>query len=332
MTSPVSLTLTEAAALCEAALAANKTAPKTAALVASALVRAEADGQGGHGLSRVAAYAGQARSGKVDGFAEPIADKPHSAMITVDARFGFAFPALSLAIAELTATAAETGIACAAIKNSHHAGVLGHHVETLAENGFAAIMVANAPKSIPPFGGDSPLYGTNPIAFAAPAPGRAPIVVDVALSRSARGKVMAAAKTGAPIPPGVALDEHGQPTTDAKAALKGSMLPIGDAKGAALALMVEVLAGALAGPHLSFESTDFFAAEGAPPALGQFLIAIKTDAPAIGGVGRILSALTAQEGARPPGDRRFAARENAAQNGLSVPKVIFDEITALAGA
>ncbi len=326
----VSLTLDEAQALSEAALVRNQTAPETARLVAKALVDAEADGQTGHGLARVAAYAAQAKSGKVDGFATSTVVRTQQSRFDVDARHGFAYPAMALARAEIAGAARETGIASAAIRNSHHCGVLGHQVEALADEGLVALMFANAPKSIAPTGGDGPLYGTNPIAFATPVEGRPPIVIDLALSRVARGKVMAASKTNSPIPPEWALDAHGEPTTDPHAALKGSMLPIGGAKGAALALMVEVFAGAMAGPNLSFESTDFFAAEGEPPALGQFMIAFAIDEAATAGVARILEAIAAQDGARPPGDRRIAAREASQREGLRVPRVLIDEIKALA--
>lgn len=329
-TSTAVLGLGEALELSQAAFRAHRTAPDTARIVAQALVAAEADGQSGHGLARVAAYAAQAQSGKVDGFARPTATRLRASRIEVDARLGFAYPALELARKELVEAARETGLAGAAVKNSHHCGVLGHQVEALAEEGLVALMVANTPKAMAPTGGGRPLYGTNPIAFATPAEGRAPIVIDLALSRVARGKIMAAAKTGHSIPDDWAIDADGAPTTDPQAALGGAMLPIGGAKGAALAFIVEVLAGALAGPNLSFEGGDFFAADGEKPAYGQLIIALAPDRSALAGVGRLLEAIAAQDGARPPGDRRLSARERARRDGLTVPKVLIDEIKAMA--
>ncbi|MEO0822501.1 MAG: Ldh family oxidoreductase, partial [Pseudomonadota bacterium] len=218
------LTLDAAHALVTDALVASRTAPWAARPVADALVGAEAEGQAGHGLSRVASYAAQARSGKVDGFAEPALARPRPGFVAVDAAHGFAYPALALARGALAEAARENGIACAAVRRSHHCGALGQQVEALAEAGLIALMVANTPKAMAPWGGRAALFGTNPIAFAAPRAGAPALVIDLSLSRVARGKVMAAAKTGAAIPEGWALDPEGRPTTDPAAALAGTML------------------------------------------------------------------------------------------------------------
>ena len=312
---------------------AHKTAPETAARVARALTQAQIDGQGGHGFSRVATYAGQAASGRVDGFAFPELDWPRQAYGVLEARNGFAFPALDLAVAGLADRVKDTGIAAVAIRHSNHAGVLGHTVEDLASRGLVAIMMATTPVAMAPWGGAQGVYGTNPIGFAAPNGDAAPVVVDLSLSEVARGKIMAASKTGDPIPEGWALDANGHPTTDATAALQGTMVPTGGAKGAALALMVEVLAGALAGPALSVEATSFFATDGPPSGVGQFLMAIDPGAGQEAGPGRILDILRSievQEGARLPGSRRLMARASVTKSQtLEVPDAIWAEISAL---
>ena len=120
-------------------------------------------------------------------------------------------------------------------------------LEALAEAGMMAMMFANAPAAMAPWGGNRAVFGTDPVAFACPLQGRAPIVVDLSLSKVARGNIVTAKQRGEKIPEGWALDEHGKPTTDPDAALRGTMQPMGDAKGTALALMVELLAGALIG-------------------------------------------------------------------------------------
>ncbi|MFV0513810.1 MAG: Ldh family oxidoreductase [Jhaorihella sp.] len=303
---------------------------------ARALVAAEIDGQGGHGFSRVAAYAAQLRSGKVDGAASPVASR-RGARIDIDACDGFAFPAIDLAIGDLVEVAAETGVAMAAIRRSHHCGQLGAHVERLAEAGLAALMVANSPRAMAPWGGKDALFGTNPIAFAAPRPSAPPLIIDLSLSKVARGKVMAASKAGVQIPEGWALDSEGNPTTDPSAALKGTMVPAGDAKGSALALMVEILAATLTGANHSNEATSFFDAEGAPPGVGQLILAFDTGAVAGPGfgprLGALLSAITAQEGTRLPGDSRLARREAAERmGGVRVPAHLMAEIKAMAGS
>jgi (2R)-3-sulfolactate dehydrogenase (NADP+) len=327
------VSLAEAEELVAAALVASNVARANALHVARALVAAEADGQTGHGMSRVESYAGQARSGKVDGHALPRLTRPRPGLLLVDAANGFAYPAIAEAVAALQPVARDLGIAGAAIRNSHHSGALGHHVETLAEAGLIGLMVSNTPKAMAAWGGRTPLFGTNPIAFAAPRPEGPPLVVDLSLSRVARGKIMAAKKIGATIPEGWALDSQGNPTTDADEALQGAMLPAGEAKGAALALMVEVLAGVVAGPHLSFEASSFFDADGPPPAVGQFVIAI--DGLAAGPeyslrIERLFTEIVGDPGARLPGERRLAARRRAQREGLRVADAVLTEIRTLA--
>src|SRR5215211_6894264 len=120
------LTILEAEALVVRALLRCRTSERNAAIVARALVAAEADGLKGHGLSRVASYAGQAKVGKVDGFATPTSTRPKPAVLAVDAAHGFAYPALDHAVAELPAIASAQGVAVAAIRRSHHCGAAGH--------------------------------------------------------------------------------------------------------------------------------------------------------------------------------------------------------------
>lgn len=301
--------------------------------MAKALVAAEADGHRGHGLSRVAAYAAQARSGKVDGFAKPAAESRAAALVAVDAGNGFAYPAIDVAVAELTTRAPETGVAAATVFRSHHAGQLGAHVERLAEKGLVALMFTNTPKAMAPWGGTEPLLGTNPIAFAAPRRDEPPLVIDLSLSKVARGRVMAAAKAGEGIPEGWALDAGGNPTTDPKAALVGSMLPAGGAKGAALALAVEVLAATLTGANHSRDASSFFDGDGDPPGVGHAVIAIDPQRTAGGGFADrlegLLAACAAEGGTRLPGTRRLESRRDAHENGLSVPEAVLGEVEAL---
>ncbi|MEL6318948.1 MAG: Ldh family oxidoreductase, partial [Pseudomonadota bacterium] len=259
-----------------------------------------------------------------------------SAMIRIDARRGFAFPAIDLAIDLLARRAVDTKLAGAAIRRSHHCGQLGAHVERLAERGLVALMAANAPKAIAPWGGARPFFGTNPIAFAAPIDDAPPLVIDLSISKVARGKVMAAAKAGEAIPEGWALDPTGAPTTDPNAALAGTMAPLGDAKGAARALRVEVLAATLTGANQSYQSSSFFDADGPPPGVGQLILAFDP-AGALGGPGfgarmsALLAAMTAEEGVRPPGARRHAARERALREGVAISPRLKAEIDAISG-
>ncbi len=303
--------------------------------VAAALAAAEADGLPSHGASRAPFYADQAASGKVDGRAVPAVERTAAATVVVDARDGFAFPALAAALEAGAEAARESGAALVAVRRSHHAGVLAHPVERAAEGGLVALAMSNTPAGIAPWGGAAGRFGTNPIAFACPRRGAAPLVVDLSLSRVARGKVMLAAKRGEPIPEGWALDAEGRPTRDPQAALAGTMVPIGGAKGAALALAVEVLAGALTGSNLAFEASSFFTAEGPPPRVGQFLIL--ADPARLAGdafaerVATLVEALLAEPGVRLPGARRQANRERAARDGVAISAALHEELLARAG-
>ena len=316
-------------------LLAHDTARDNAERVAKALVAAEADGQKGHGASRVPSYAGQARSGKVDGHAVPEVIRLSDSAAIVDARDGFAYPAIELAQRTLLECLEASPVAAAVIRNSHHSGVVAHHVEPLARAGRIAMSVNNGPQAIAPWGGRRGLFGTNPIGFAAPRADHPPLVIDMSLSKVARGKINVAAQAGDPIPPDWAFDADGNPTTDARAAMAGTMAPVGDAKGAQLVLMVEILAAALSASCFGFESSSYFTAEGPPPRAGQFLLALD---PGPFSEGRfdsrledLLAAIEEQPGTRLPGRRRFELRERAQRDGVSIPRALHERLMSLRG-
>ena len=314
------------------ALIRCKTGPRQAASVADALVQAELVAQDGHGLRRLLTYAPQVLSGKVDGHAVPEIRKPRAGTIAINAHYGFAYPAVDIALEQLPAIADANGIAAAGIRASHHAGAVGIFVERLAKEGFVALMFANTPAAIAPWNGGKALYGTNPIAFAAPVPWAEPIVIDLSLSTVARGKIMAAQQRGEAIPEGWALDPDGQPTTDPEAALKGTMMPAGGAKGAMLALMVEVIAAALTGSNFGFEATSFFEPTGAAPGTGQVIVALDPGGLGAQGLARIgvmAAAIQGQAQARLPGRRRQQLRAKAMMHGLELDKDLIDKIEAL---
>jgi (2R)-3-sulfolactate dehydrogenase (NADP+) len=309
-----------------------RTSEANAKSVARALVLAEADGLKGHGLSRAPMYAKQAKSGKVDGHATPSLTRRKPALIAVDAANGFAYPAIELAETTLPEIARSEGIAAASIHRSHHCGAAGHPVERLADAGLVAIMFVNTPSGIAPWGGSKAVFGTNPVAFACPLPGRAPLVIDLSLSKVARGNIMTAKQRGEKIPEGWALDAQGRPTTDPDAALAGTMVPMGDAKGTALALMVELLAAGLTGANFAAEASSFLDAEGPPPGTGQLIVAI--DPAAFGGnavarFGVLAQSIEEQQGARLPGMRRLALRKKAQTEGIAVSDALMREIEAI---
>jgi len=316
------------------ALIKNQTSENNAKEVSDALINAEFDGQAGHGLSRIPSYVEQLNAGKVKGNVEPSILSSKGSVIRIDANYGFAFPAISLAISEITDTCKKYGIAAASISRSHHFGQAGRHVERLAEQGLIGLMFGNTPKAIPPWGGSKPLFGTNPIAFSAPRANDAPMVIDMSLSKVARGKVMLANQQNEKIPEGWAIDKEGKPTTDAKKALEGAMLPIGDAKGSALALMVEILAAGLTGSNFGFEASSFLNAEGESPGVGQLIIAIDPSFFSGESFGErtetIVGAILEQPGTRLPGDKRIEkrkAREKSEK--ITISKELYEKIELL---
>ncbi len=331
--STIALGLEDAESLARAVLVRHETSEANAECVARALVAAEADGQKGHGLSRLPSYAAQAASGKVDGHAVPQLEQAAGAALRIDARNGFAYPALAMAVDRLPSLVANAGIAAAAVHHSHHFGQAGYHVEKLAAHGLLGLVFGNSPKAIAPWGGSEGVFGTNPIAFAAPRPSDPPLVIDLSLSKVARGKIMVAAKQGEPIPEGWALDKNGNPTTDAESAMQGTMLPMGDAKGAALVLMVEILAAALTGAKFGFEASSFFTADGEPPGVGQLLVAMDPRVFSADAFSQrletLIGTILGQEGTRLPGARRLAQRAASVRDGVTIPVALHDELKSL---
>jgi (2R)-3-sulfolactate dehydrogenase (NADP+) len=320
------LSIAEIEALVALALRASGAGAEMARSTAHALVLAEAQGLGSHGLSRVAQYATHLRNGRADGAALPQVLRRKAGSLVVDAGHGLAFPACDLAVREAMAAAREYGVAIAGVARSHHAGVIVDHLRPAAAAGLVGLGLANSPAAMPAAGGRHAIFGTNPVAAAFPRQNAGPLMIDLSLSEVARGKLMVAAKEGRSIPAGWALDAAGQPTTDPKAGLSGSMLPIGAAsspKGAMLALMVELLVTALIGANFGFEASSFFVDEGNRPGLGQLFILIDPGAMAgqaayLDRVDVLVAEMLVDDGVRLPGARREALLRRAKAEGVEV--------------
>jgi len=326
----VGLSLEGAHALAVRVLAEAEVLAETASIVAKNLVAAEADGISSHGFARLPAYFDQLASGKLNGRAVAAVTTPAPGVVHVDANEGFGYTAIAAGLDRARGLVQDQGVVGVAVTNSNYFGVAGHHVEAAAEHGLVALLCGNSPAAIAPWGGKVPLFGTNPIAFACPREGKPPLVIDMSLSKVARGKVMVAAQQKQPIPEGWALDAEGNPTRDAEAALAGTMLPMGDAKGAMLVLMVEILAAALTGAKFGFEASSSYVASGAPPRIGQFLLLIDPKPFSRGAFASRLEALLglmiAQQGVRLPGDRRFRRREAARKEGIALPLSLYEQL------
>jgi (2R)-3-sulfolactate dehydrogenase (NADP+) len=304
-----------------------------AAATARALVLAEAQGLASHGLSRVGQYTTHLRNGRVDGSAVPTVRHAKGGAVLIDAHEGLAFAACERAVAEGIARARDVSISIAGVTNSHHCGVLIDHLRPVAKAGMVGLGFANSPAAMPAAGGRHPIFGTNPVAAIFPRRGEEPLMIDLSLSEVARGKLMVAAKEGRSIPLGWALDRDGQPTTEPKAGMEGSMLPIGavsSPKGAMLALTVELLVTALIGANFGFEASSFFVDEGNRPRIGQVFIII--DPAALAGsaayldrVEVLVAEMLRDEGVRLPGMRREQLRRRAQEQGVPVPDSLLEQ-------
>jgi (2R)-3-sulfolactate dehydrogenase (NADP+) len=304
---------------------------------ARALVLAEAQGIASHGLARVAQYATHLRNGRANGAAVPVMARRKGGALLIDARQGLAFPACELAVAQAVDIARELGVCFAGVTNSHHAGVLVDHLRPVAAASMVGLGFSNSPAAMPAAGGRHPVFGTNPVAAVFPRRKADPLMIDLSLSEVARGKLMVAARDGRSIPSGWALDKHGQPTTDPRAGLEGSMLPIGAAsspKGAMLALVVELLVTALTGARFGFEASSFFVDEGNAPRIGQAFIAI--DPAALAGsdayferMETVIGEMLVDDGVRLAGERRLALERKARVEGLELPEALMVQLQDL---
>ena len=186
----INISINDLHSIVSSALERSNTKPKIAKIVAKALIKAEIDGKKGHGISRVKSYCLHAKIGKVNGNSFPKIRKEKQSILVVDASYGFAYPAFDLMITNLSKITKLNGIGLGSIINSHHFGVAGHHVEQAAEFGNLSLLFGNTPSAIIPWNGNRALLGTNPIAFGAPNKNGEHLIIDMALSKVARGNIV----------------------------------------------------------------------------------------------------------------------------------------------
>jgi LDH2 family malate/lactate/ureidoglycolate dehydrogenase len=227
--------------------------PAMAKVFADSIVAADLRGVKSHGTIRVPEYVRRVESGVMDPRAEPRFVRDEGAVGLLDGGNGFGQVAGCAAMRRAIEKAAALGIGLVGVRNSNHFGIASFYAMMALEPGMIGLVLTNASPAINPFGTTQPLLGTNPIAVAVPAGAEKPIVLDMSTSLVARGKIRFAALTGKEIPLGWATDAEGEPTTDAKQALKGSLEPIGGAKGSGLSLIVDLLCGVMTGSCLTGE-------------------------------------------------------------------------------
>ena len=331
--SSVALSLDDVADLTRRVLLACGTSEENTGSVVDSVVAAEADGIHSHGLARLPTYAEHVLCGKIDGSATPVVTRSRAGAVMVDAACGFAHPAIDAALPVVIDTAKEAGVAAMSVRNSYNCGVVGYHVERIAQAGMLALGFVNGPSAIAPWGGKKGLFGTNPIAIGCPRADGLPLVIDQSSSVIAKSEVMVHAQKGEPIPEGWAFDADGNPTNDAAEGLKGTMAPTGGRKGANLALIIELMAAGLSGAHFGFQASSFGGNEGGPPRTGQCFIAFDPSAFGKGFVahaGDMFEAILDQPGTRLPGDRRIASRDKTASDGVTIAQALHEKLEGYA--
>jgi delta1-piperideine-2-carboxylate reductase len=294
---------------------------RNVAPVAETIVAAERDGSASHGLLRLPGYVATLKSGWVDGRAVPVVTDAAPGLVLTEAGNGFAQPALRASAALLREKAHSQGIAALAIRNSHHFGAVWPDIEPFATDGFIALALVNGRRRMVVYDGKRKVLGTNPMGFACPRVGKPPLVWDQASSVMAQGDVLLAAQRGEMLPEGVGLDADGNPTTDPRVLLGGgSALPFGGHKGSSIALMIEVMAGALTGGCFGFEDRSAEYRGAKTSKAGQTVILI--DASRVPGnryferIESLFAALEESGVTRLPADRRYARRERSLRDGI----------------
>lgn len=224
-----------------------------AAVVADVLVRADLRGIASHGVMRLPAYVHKIRAGllKPDTPWTCLRETPATALFDADMGLG---PVAGLwGMKEAIGRAEQCGVSAVGVSNASHFGIAAYYALQAVEVGKIGVAISNAAASMAPWGGVGPQLGTNPICVAIPTQDEVPLVLDMAASVAARGKIRMAQREGHPIPQGWALDANGQPTTDPQAAIEGTLLPIGGPKGYGIALVNDILAGILTGSPSGIE-------------------------------------------------------------------------------
>jgi LDH2 family malate/lactate/ureidoglycolate dehydrogenase len=310
--------------------------PDDAALSARLLVRSELRGYATHGMTRVASYVERLASGAFN----PRPAMTHRAapggiVLEADGAMGQVAGPLALELGRHAL--GRSASVLVVIRECGHLGALGIHALMAAEAGLFCVVGQRTPPLLAMPGFKAPAIGHNPIAFGCPMPQGGPLVFDIACSVAARGHILLAAREGRPIPEGWAVDADGVPTTDAKRALAGALLPMGGHKGVGIAMMVECLAGALgADAGASLPGRDRLPEAGAVGRQGGFMWLVRPAAfgePAA--FGAAMAAWTdgyldaGAPDARLPGSRGEALEARGRADGLALPPAIAAELAAL---
>lgn len=306
--------------------------------VAHCLTLADLRGVATHGVARLPIYAERLRNGAANPRPAMQLTQPLPAALHLRADHALGFVAARHALDAAISLAQTQGIAIAGVSESAHFGMAAIYLLRAVEAGMGALVFTNASPSMPIWGGREPFLGTSPFAFGMPGDeGGGPIILDMATSVAARGKIRQAVAAGQPIPEGWALDADGQPTTDAQRAYDGILLPVGGPKGSGLSLMMEVMAGLLTGAAFGGQVRDQYKARDLPQDVGHCFILFRPDLfmpmeafrARMGDLVARARAGVPLDPARPilmPGEPEAATHRHRLRDGIPLPQAVLDQI------
>ncbi len=333
-------TLQQIHQLTVSALVAQGCSVDQADAIADIVAAAERDRCISHGVFRIPFYVQAMKAPGFNPHATPSVAELAPSVVHVEGGNGFSPLALRVGLPLLIEHARRQGIAALSINNACHIAALWPEVETVVEAGLVAFAFVSGRAYVAPAGGSKALFGTNPMAFGWPrSGGRLPLVFDQASSVCARGEIQLHQRAGEPLPLGWALNAEGAPTTDPAAALQGAQLAFGGYKGASIALMIELLAGALVGDSFSFAHAERNPGSTALPCRGEFMIAID---PArclpnsdreqqLAHAETLFTRILEQEGTRLPSNRRYTARQAFVDGTIEVPDALYHTVRSFIG-
>ncbi len=307
-----------------------------ASALARVIVAAERDACKSHGIYRIEGVLRTIKAGKVkpDAVPELVPTGP-LAIVRVNAKGGFANPAIDLGIPVLAERARTYGLAALVINDAAHFSALWVEAEAVTREGLAGLAMCPSYATVAPAGGSRPLLGTNPMAFGWPRPGEHPYVFDFATSVAARGEIELHRRAGKPLPEGWAMDADGNATTDPASALQGAMFTFGGHKGSAISTMIELLAGAMIGDLTSPEALERLGTTTLSPSHGELIVAFSPELFAAGrsddpiAHAETLFGAILDQGARLPSQRRFLARAKSEADGISLSSVELQQLDHL---
>lgn len=312
-----------------------------AQIITETMIEADARGIHSHGLMRLPIYIQRIQKEYIRSVSHVIVEKDDKAIAVYDGDFSAGQVVATQAMEKAMEKAAEYGIGAVTVKNSNHFGIAAHYALMASKKNMIGIVMSNTAPLMPPIGGAEKVLGNNPLAIAAPTNNKYPLLLDMALSNVALGKILFAKAKGTSIPEGWGVDKDGKPTTDPSSVLNGGfILPMGGPKGFGLALMIEMLTGVLSGGEFSKMIPSMYDLT-QKQSIGHFMLAInissfmdvdrfKTMATILSSYVKDAVKASGVEELYLPGEIEFNIEEKRMQTGISISESVMDELNQLA--